>query len=639
MSDINSLIANYLQQTNSTADISDVSERVKNFYNEIDWLDTSNIFSFGDEATEEDFLNYMSSAMGKDSAEIADDVQLLFDILNSESDDDVLTSDELELFEHNDTVNNFGIWNQLSTVSEGKIQQEINNTESADTTSNTTDSNNDVSSTTSETATSEDIDIYEIAQSIIDGEANINDYYGVLTADQYTALYEALDELEAAKESEETEESDETNETDKTDETADDSNLLSLSEMREKIQEIITASDTDGYKSPEDFIKELEANLETSGYDQKFIDELRASYTVYSDEDEEKITAKLTAMQLYNSDATRADAISALEEEGGIGDPILTSETEIETAAETETEAEEEEDVSEDTETTESNYNYEVTDETALQYLAAIEDAMQIKDSVSDEVYEKKIDEAVLAVMNSTEISMEEKLNFLGSVSELDSEYVQNMLSEDDSFLTDSLLEMTNTDSEYTTEEILEFIDKYNDIQGSTTIEKTKDYKEYLDGVVRLYSKAASEGKLDLVENHDESLSPEYIANEIQDTFKWGTETQYLSRLMQSLSSGLSTDCEDYGLSDTQAEMLKDTYYKKGIFGGTKDTKSVKNVLEAYHNGNLSKEEAQYLLQDLSGGDASALIEDFRDMSSENEETYIEDLFEIYSTADSEEEE
>ena len=91
--DINSLIANYLKNTNNTE--INASQIRDTFYNlaSTELKNSDSIFVYGEEATKDELIEFMSKASGKDDEQFKEDVGLLFDVLNSNSTDDVLTSE------------------------------------------------------------------------------------------------------------------------------------------------------------------------------------------------------------------------------------------------------------------------------------------------------------------------------------------------------------------------------------------------------------------------------------------------------------------------------------------------------------------------------------------------------------------
>ena len=128
--DINSLIANYLKNTsNNEVSASQIKDTFYSLANE-DLQNYDSIFVYGEDATKDELIEYMSRACGKDDAQFKEDVGLLFDVLNSNSDDDVLTAEELEEFtrkrgENKGKIDGYGIWNQLLATNVSDIENEI----------------------------------------------------------------------------------------------------------------------------------------------------------------------------------------------------------------------------------------------------------------------------------------------------------------------------------------------------------------------------------------------------------------------------------------------------------------------------------------------------------------------------------
>ena len=128
--DINSLIANYLKNTNNTE--INASQIRDTFYNlaSTELKNSDSIFVYGEEATKDELIEFMSKASGKDDEQFKEDVGLLFDVLNSNSTDDVLTSEELEDFnrkmgENRGKIDGFSIWDQLLVTDVSKIESKI----------------------------------------------------------------------------------------------------------------------------------------------------------------------------------------------------------------------------------------------------------------------------------------------------------------------------------------------------------------------------------------------------------------------------------------------------------------------------------------------------------------------------------
>ena len=244
--DINSLIANYLKNTNNTeVNASQIKDTFYNLASE-DLQFCDSIFVYGEDATKDELIEYMSKACGKDDDQFKEDVGLLFDVLNSNSDDDVLTSDELESFtrqrgDNQGKIDGFGIWNELLNTDVSKIESEMAGSELSDLAQDIVDSGDvegelaayaayygedsaeykaieeQVELAQSDSADSADSadgegrseeDINRMAQSIVDGKTTLEKIksIGLLTDEEIAQLEDAVKTLEEGGELTTTEE-------------------------------------------------------------------------------------------------------------------------------------------------------------------------------------------------------------------------------------------------------------------------------------------------------------------------------------------------------------------------------------------------------------------------------------------------
>ena len=244
--DINSLIANYLKNTNNTeVNASQIKDTFYSLANQ-DLQNYDSIFVYGEDATKDELIEYMSRACGKDDAQFKEDVGLLFDVLNSNSDDDVLTAEELEEFtrergENKGKINGYGIWNELINTDVSKIESEMAGSELGELAQDIVDSGDvegelaayaaiygedsaeykaieeQVELAQSDSADSADSadgdgrseeDINRMAQSIVDGKTTLEKIIskGILTDEEIAQLEDAVKTLEEGGELTTTEE-------------------------------------------------------------------------------------------------------------------------------------------------------------------------------------------------------------------------------------------------------------------------------------------------------------------------------------------------------------------------------------------------------------------------------------------------
>ncbi len=230
--DINSLIANYLKNTNNTEiNASEIRDTFRNLANE-DLQFCDSIFLYGEDATKDELIEYMSKACGKDDDQFKEDVGLLFDVLNSNSNDDVLTAEELEDFnrkmgDNRGKIDGFSIWNQLLNTNVSEIESELAEIEISDFAENIINSgdiegqlaiyaarygedsekykaieeqvrlaqNESINSDSEELSTE---DINRMAQRIVEGKITLENLKksGILTDEEYKQVEEAVKILE-----------------------------------------------------------------------------------------------------------------------------------------------------------------------------------------------------------------------------------------------------------------------------------------------------------------------------------------------------------------------------------------------------------------------------------------------------------
>ena len=244
--DINSLIANYLKNTsNNEVSASQIKDTFYSLANQ-DLQNYDSIFVYGEDATKDELIEYMSRACGKDDAQFKEDVGLLFDVLNSNSDDDVLTAEELEEFtrergENKGKIDGYGIWNELLNTDVSKIESEMAGSELGELAQDIVDSGDvegelaayaaiygedsaeykaieeQVELAQSDSADSADSadgdgrseeDINRMAQSIVDGKTTLEKIIskGILTDEEIAQLEDAVKTLEEGGELTTTEE-------------------------------------------------------------------------------------------------------------------------------------------------------------------------------------------------------------------------------------------------------------------------------------------------------------------------------------------------------------------------------------------------------------------------------------------------
>ncbi len=119
--DINSLISSYVEKNGG--DVSSIVEKLKDIGNSV--YEERSIFSYGEDASPEEFMDYILKAASRSDDAFKDDVELLFNIID-ENGDGTLSDDELSMFRRTGDTNNgkvdgFGLWNNLLNADEAKV--------------------------------------------------------------------------------------------------------------------------------------------------------------------------------------------------------------------------------------------------------------------------------------------------------------------------------------------------------------------------------------------------------------------------------------------------------------------------------------------------------------------------------------
>ena len=297
------------------------------------------------------------------------------------------------------------------------------------------------------------------------------------------------------------------------------------------------------------------------------------------------------------------------------------------------------------------------------------EDALAMKEGESQEEYETRIKDLIKDVMDSTidesgivdyTYTPEEQMQMLNYIKNFGGAEAATAMN--DYFGSTNVLDSRFKDmleSSYpeepaegaSAEEIAAYEKACSDY-ASLAVDFMK-FNAELNGVSdKLDLSFASEEIVTVFENassDDLSLLKQYVnIPELANQIQWNvgqTETELLTRLMTSLSGAeTSVNPEDYGIDADRASDL-DAY---NALNYTSTEAQFKDILNAVENGDITKEEAQYLfanmsqqsswVQDENGelvrqttGSAETLVEYFRSTSVWMQEARIEQFFGVYA--------
>lgn len=144
---INSNILGYLDK-NPNCSVSDVTSALSNISEDIYHLGqkTNSIFDLEEdtELSYDDFLKLMSDAAQMDVSNLnKDEMQLLFNLLNTDDGDNVLTYDELQVIARNGEITDMSLWSAVTAISDEKVNKASKSSSETE----DTDTSNDTAST------------------------------------------------------------------------------------------------------------------------------------------------------------------------------------------------------------------------------------------------------------------------------------------------------------------------------------------------------------------------------------------------------------------------------------------------------------------------------------------------------------
>ncbi len=323
MSDMDSYVDLYLKKTSGVSR-SDVQTAFSNIKSAIgnDW-DHNSIFEL-DENTNLDrtqFLQIVTEATGGNSSQLADDVNILFDVLNTTSndakdEDEYLSYEELSKLTANtsesDSFTSYALFHNLD-ISEESTSSDIDlKTESdedvdeqssltvAEDDSETEESDNE--SNESQSSDYNSMSASDIAAAVASGDVTLDELKDELNYNLYNDVENYYNDNYLGS-------SNNSNST--------SSGSLSETELetyKSLIDDSINLNDNDSLETPENVINILNEDGVISDDEAK---QLINSYEIYSDEDEKSISYFVD-----NFGYTREQAIEKLKEQGTISDSI-----------------------------------------------------------------------------------------------------------------------------------------------------------------------------------------------------------------------------------------------------------------------------------------------------------------------------
>lgn len=303
----------------------------------------------------------------------------------------------------------------------------------------------------------------------------------------------------------------------------------------------------------------------------------------------------------------------------------------------------------------ESDWAKEFSDEDTLAHIELLEaNARTLAQTKDDDImyddYIKALEETPILIRDTLmdeNVPIADKIAILEDMSQTNPDAVNTFLysyggagysfDENDNpvYTTDIISDMFKTAS---IEEIIKLDDVFNSINGieegalsyymfNNLSNNSDEAVEFNNNLISLYVNATPTQKAELDARFD-------IASMIQDTLSGDTETAVVNELFNKSIESLPDNINAYAKTQSEKERLEILASSKYITSNSKDT--IYNILTGYNKGNLTANEAAYLLT-VAGVDTetiSSLATGFRDMTSGNEEKLLPAFIDIFAALD-----
>ena len=246
---------------------------------------------------------------------------------------------------------------------------------------------------------------------------------------------------------------------------------------------------------------------------------------------------------------------------------------------------------------------------------------------------------SMLSDIQNSDLSPQEKIELMKEIknySESASKAIEESLAKDDSFFVETLNEMSKNPDDYSSANKINFLKEYVGLEGAARLfddnssANNEDKQTFVENIVKLFEEASTEELKDL----QAYITPSTVANVIKNTFEGGSESELLEKLMISVTSAdlvdgkLSTESNDYGVDEEKAKELKEKY----LSGNANVGESIKDVLNALNNGEISNEVAKYLLSEVSAGNVENLMDEFKtDLSQGEQDSYLKQIYDVFA--------
>ena len=275
-----------------------------------------------------------------------------------------------------------------------------------------------------------------------------------------------------------------------------------------------------------------------------------------------------------------------------------------------------------------SEGEYQITDENALSYVAAVDQLISDIDALQDSgmpefVYEqqKKFTKEILPNLLSDEsISVRDKAEIMKKISDYDSTIMTDYLSltlyshEGYNYMLDIMADCNSVEEAVHLSETFKTI--YNDENVSFCTYMVKNFAEqsgvdedvlmFMNSLASVYKKAESYEDYKLL---NETFD---LSNTLYNLLNGDNEAEFVSNFISIID--LPESSENYTeLADWQIDAYASKY------------SSAKSIVEAVNNGKLDQSTGMYLITQLNGGDLSAISSDIASL----DKNYLDLFFDM----------
>lgn len=245
---------------------------------------------------------------------------------------------------------------------------------------------------------------------------------------------------------------------------------------------------------------------------------------------------------------------------------------------------------------------------------------------------EAKTTEIFTNALNDENVSVQDKMKIMQAVANQNAEFMETYLSpRDNPSSVETMIGIMDQCSSF--EDAVSVADTFENLYQDSENVGISEFMQanlsvnsdravaYTNALIGLYENASPEEIKILNEKYD-------TANTIQQLLSKDKETAALTGLLQNIGSNLPDDAASYNISEEDLRYIEDY---ESTYLSSSDKTNVQNILKDVKSQKLDSNVGLYLLNKACDGDMSKLAESFRDMSSKNEERYLDTMLGMFA--------